>query len=135
MSKGYGTRWSASESSTPNLDWVMLIHYHVESAREVRDQLIDCFRINRAFHGWGHQFLYNQAMLTNALQAAGFATVTYHRYGQSDIFEFQGVEGHEPSQDEPSLPHVLIAQASGLADPVELPLDLLQESRRDVAAR
>ena len=58
--------------STPNLDWVVLTHYRGPEAAddEARE---DAFRLNRAFHGWGHQFLYNRAMLVSAVKAAGFA--------------------------------------------------------------
>src|SRR5688500_9867663 len=41
--------------STPNLEWVMQTHYHRDGS------LTECFEINKAVRGWGHQFLYNSA--------------------------------------------------------------------------
>ncbi len=58
--------------STPNLDWVVLTHYRGPQAGDTEARE-DAIRLNRAFHGWGHQFLYNRAMLASALKTAGFA--------------------------------------------------------------
>src|SRR4029453_10033118 len=52
--------------STPNLDWVILTHYRGASVADA-DAKVDCFRLNRAFHGWGHRFLYNRATLSSVL--------------------------------------------------------------------
>ena len=57
--------------STPNLDWVWVTHYNL-SLNEP-DQVRACFAINRAFRGWGHQFLYNQRTLSASLLDAGFS--------------------------------------------------------------
>jgi hypothetical protein len=92
--------------------------------------------LNRAFHGWGHQFLYNRATLEAALRGAGFANVMFCRYGQSDRPELAGLERHETWADTPELPHVLIADASGITEnPEGIPKDLLEEYVRDVGAR
>ena len=121
--------------STPNLAWVLATHYRHDDALSQDQGLFDCLRTNRAFHGWGHQFLYNRASLDLALAAAGFAGVSFHAYGESPHPELQGVEGHEKSQDVPELPHVLIAEAAGRADPRPLPEAWLAEFRRDMDAR
>ena len=121
--------------STPNLDWVILTHYHgpdlpPEGARE------DCVRLNRAFHGWGHQFLWNRATLETAIRGAGFADVTFCRYGESGRTELAGLERHETSDDTPELPHVLIAEASGIAaQPEGLPADVVAAYMLDVSLR
>src|SRR5262249_44716119 len=44
--------------STPNLDWVWVTHYR--AAMTEPEQVQACFALNRAFRGWGHQFLYNE---------------------------------------------------------------------------
>ena len=121
--------------STPNLAWVLATHYRPDPALPDDQGLFDCLRTNRAFHGWGHQFLYNRAALTRALRASGFSEVTFHAYGERDRPDFVGLEGHEKSDDAPGLPHVLVAEAAGKAVPEPLPADWMAEFRRDLSAR
>ena len=121
--------------STPNLAWVLATHYRREPSLPEEQGLFDALRTNRAFHGWGHQFLYNRASLSLALAAAGFADVSFHAYGESAHPELVGVEGHEKSEDVPDLPHVLVAEAIGRADPRPLPEAWLAEYFRDIGAR
>lgn len=115
--------------STPNLDWVWRTSY------QSGDALRDCFVINRAFHGWGHQFLYNLPALTMVLRDAGFATVQQFTYGQSDSPALAGIERHERYPDIPELPHILIVEASGRAQPAGERHPMVDEYRRDVAVR
>ena len=119
--------------STPNLDWVYATHYRTSQVAE--EALHDCFQLNRAFHGWGHQFLYNRATLESVLNAAGFATVRFHLYGQSDVPELRGIERHKTWEDTPEMPHVLIAEASGEAASRPLPERELKEFREAVNVR
>jgi len=122
--------------STPNLAWVIASHYRLDESLPPEDGLFDCLRTNRAFHAWGHQFLYNRSTLLLALNAAGFADVEYCRYGESPHAELRGLEGHEKSGDSPELPHVLVAEASGVAPaPAPLREDWLVEFRRDLGSR
>ena len=107
--------------STPNLDWVLASHYRLGQPIPDEERVVDCFRLLRAFHGWGHRFLYNRAMLSAALRASGFETVRFQRYGESDQQVLRGLERHETWEDTPELPHVLIAEASGIARPQPLP--------------
>lgn len=97
--------------STPNLDWVMLTHYRGAATSEP-DAREDCLRLNRAFHAWGHRFLYNRATLVAALRTAGFGATAFRTYGESDRPELSGLERHETWVDTPELPHVLIVEAS-----------------------
>jgi predicted SAM-dependent methyltransferase len=120
--------------STPNLDWVYATHYRM-SPSSLEESLHDCFQLNRAFHGWGHQFLYNRTTLKAALEVAGFAAVRFHVYGQSDSPELSGIERHETWQDTPEMPHVLIAEASGEAASRPLPERELKEFREAINAR
>jgi predicted SAM-dependent methyltransferase len=101
--------------STPNLDWVMQTHYRCGEWASDTEALQDCLKTNRAFHGWGHQFLYNRQTLALALRTAGFEEVRFHLYGESDRPELAGLERHEPSPDSPDLPHVIIAEAWGIS--------------------
>ena len=116
--------------STPNLDWV----WHTSYASG--DALNDCFVINRAFHGWGHQFLYNLPALTDLLQRAGFETVRSFGYGQSDTPALAGIERHEQYPDSPELPHMVIVEASGRrAAPPGPAHPMLEEYQRDIVVR
>lgn len=120
--------------STPNLDWVMMTHYRIGGWDSETQAVEDCLKMNRAFHGWGHQFLYNRQTLSLALTTAGFGSITFHRYGESDRPELVGLERHEPSADEPDLPHVIIAQATGVAPAAGNP-ELFQIYHQDVTIR
>lgn len=120
--------------STPNLDWVWTTHYRSQWPSDA-DALRDCLQLNRAFHGWGHRFLYNGPMLAAALKSVGFAGTVFCQYGQSEVPELAGLERHETWKDSPELPHVLIVEASGRAGRAELPKAEIDEYRRDVGVR
>jgi predicted SAM-dependent methyltransferase len=120
--------------STPNLDWVWRVSYQPMFTNE-DDALRDCFVLNRAFRGWGHQFLYNLTTLTALLQNAGFANVHTLRYGESDTPALAGLERHEQYPDTPDLPHVLVVEASGRRDTQTIRGEAnIAEYNRDVAA-
>jgi predicted SAM-dependent methyltransferase len=105
--------------STPNLDWVWASHYRLEDDPEAKR--ISALRLNRAFHGWRHQFLWNREMLGEALLACGFTGVRWCRYGESELPFFRGIERHETYGDAPELPHVIIVEAGkGKAQPERL---------------
>jgi predicted SAM-dependent methyltransferase len=97
--------------STPNLDWVWLTHYRADLNDD--EALQGCFMLNRAFRGWGHQFLYNEQTLRATLLDAGFATVTRVAYGESEHPELRGLERHEKSPDYGAVSHILVVEASG----------------------
>jgi predicted SAM-dependent methyltransferase len=121
--------------STPNLDWVYATHYRLGKWPEEQEAISDCFGLNRAFHGWGHRFLYNRPVLFAALSAAGFSEMTLHRYGESDRPELTGLERHERSGDAPDLPHVLIVQASGRGARRPMSSELLEGYRQAIEAK
>jgi len=95
----------------PNLDWVWMTHYRL--AMEDPDAVHSCFMLNRAFRGWGHQFLYNEQTLRAMLLDAGFAMVKRVEYGVSEHAELRALERHERSPDYGSLSDILIVEASG----------------------
>ena len=113
--------------STPNLDWVYATHYRLRQELSESDRVLDCLRLNRAFHGWGHQFLYNGSMLSAALRACGFGEVRFHRYGESSVEGLRGLERHQTWEDTEELPHVIIVEGSGRARPVPLPDKMVEE--------
>ena len=120
--------------STPNLDWVWASHYRRVMTQE--EAVLACFAINRAFRGWGHQFLYNETTLRSLLLDAGFADVVRCEYGESLHPELRGIERHEWQPDFDGFSHILIVEASGrggrapeyLAGPQEM-------FKRDAAVR
>jgi predicted SAM-dependent methyltransferase len=118
--------------STPNLDWVWASHYKKVMTSE--EAVLSCFAINRAFRGWGHQFLYNLQTLTALLQNAGFATVTPLTHGVSSNPDLHGLEHHEKYPDSPEVPHVVVVEASGVRaiPPVAEGAELIAEYERDV---
>jgi len=95
--------------STPNLDWVWKTHYHLPAAADEKRRM--AHRLNQAFRDWGHQYLYNDVILTDALRMAGFASSRFFPYAESDVEELKNLERHETYADSPNLPHVIIAQA------------------------
>ena len=120
--------------STPNLDWVWVTHYRLDAPDD--QQVAACFYLNRAFHGWGHQFLYNERTLTATLRDAGFANVKRVAYGESEHAELRGLERHEKSTDYGELSHILIVEAWGRGGAApEYLSGPREEFRRDVAVR
>jgi predicted SAM-dependent methyltransferase len=120
--------------STPNLDWVWASHYKRVLTPE--EAVLACFAINRAFRGWGHQFLYNETTLASLLRDAGFARVVRCEYGASEHEELRGLERHEWQPDFDGLPHIVIVEASGRGGSAP---EYLEEPRamfrRDAAAK
>ncbi len=54
----------------------------------------DVMVINNAFRNWGHQFIYDQAFLTEALRNAGFMDVDVCKVGESSDPHLAGLEMH-----------------------------------------
>lgn len=99
--------------STPNLDWVWLNQYHYGSWQDASEDVRDCFWMNKAFRGWGHQFLYNRQTLTEVLKEAGFGTIESVAYGESRQPALSNLERHETYDDTPETPHIIVLEASG----------------------
>jgi hypothetical protein len=95
--------------STPNLDWVWETHYSTSTPPDLRR--VQGLRLNRAFHGWRHRFLWNRDLLGDALAACGYRDLRWCRYGESAREVFRGLEHHDTYEDRPDLPHVLIVEA------------------------
>ena len=122
--------------TTPNLDWVWRIAYRPNEWTSQDEALRDCFVVNRAFHGWGHHFLYNVNVLTATLHNAGFADVRFVQYGESENPLLAGLEHHERYADDPSLPHVLCVEASGRREAAAREHEeIIAEYERDAAVR
>jgi SAM-dependent methyltransferase len=105
--------------STPSLEFVMMTHFDCFEIDEAR-MLTGTFAINRAFHGWGHQFLWSAAMLQKALAACRFTDIQRHGYGVSTDKDFQGIELHPGYQIVREVPNVWIFEATRPAELAEL---------------
>jgi predicted SAM-dependent methyltransferase len=96
--------------STPNLDWVWRTHYRYPADDE--SKRLGAHHLNKAFHGWGHQFLYNDVVLTDSLRLAGFKRVEFFSHGASELDELREIEQHEINsyRTTRNCPDVIIAQ-------------------------
>jgi len=80
--------------STPGLEHVWVTHFHPSQDRAPETVVMETYMTNRAFHGWGHEFLYSKPMLERLLLGAGFDDLTFHDYGASDRPELRDLEKH-----------------------------------------
>jgi hypothetical protein len=78
--------------STPALEWVLATHFDLKGDRE--DEVVQTLATNRAFHGWGHQFIWSKAMLQAALGAVGLQEIGFWMYGESNDPALVGLERH-----------------------------------------
>lgn len=97
--------------STPNLDWVWR-HVYLGEHQDDAPRILQAIRLNRAFYGWQHRFLWNRPLLGKALTACGFQNLRWCRYGESELEAFRGIERHETYPDTEETPHVLIVEAA-----------------------
>jgi predicted SAM-dependent methyltransferase len=120
--------------STPNLDWVWVTHYKLDGSEA--EKVGGAFYLNRAFRGWGHQFLYNEETLRATLADAGFSHFERVEYGESKYDALRGLERHEKSPDYGPLSHILIMEASGTGGRApEVMLQPRADYLRDIALR
>ena len=118
--------------STPNLHWVMLTHFtFTEVDAETRCK--ETFLTNRAFHGWGHRFLYTEQMLRWLLEELGYEGVTCHDYGASEDPELVGLERHGGFSVHGGQPSVVIVEATRGAARIVCPRDLVKRLEQDYA--
>jgi predicted SAM-dependent methyltransferase len=100
--------------TTPNLDWVWISHYRPPATLSEEHALLGCLEMNRAFHGWGHQFLYNFTTLRDLLRQCGFAEIRRCSYRESRIEDLRDLEQHELSPPFEGIESLLIVEASGV---------------------
>lgn len=72
------------------------------------------FIINNAFRSWGHQFLYDRAVLESLLRAAGFESVSWVEYNQSSHDMLRNIEQHGKNvgSDKMAIYESMICEAS-----------------------
>lgn len=103
--------------STPNLAWVIRTHFSLSTV-DYEERLSDTLKTNRAFHGWGHRFLWSTEMLTGVMASIGFEDVEVHGYGESRDPELTGLERHGGYSVVDGLPSVVIVEGVRGEDPI-----------------
>ncbi|WP_052001723.1 class I SAM-dependent methyltransferase [Lyngbya aestuarii] len=97
--------------STPSLEWVLSTHFNLSESN--RDQRISStFAMNRAFHGWGHQFLYSKEMLASLLENLGWQKIEFCEYGKSKHPQLSNLERHGKYTIAQGYPNVWIVEAT-----------------------
>jgi len=81
-------------------------------AERAGERVARTFEANRAFHGWGHRFLWTREILDETLAACGFEAIRFCAYGESEDPSRRGLEQHDRYVDTPDLPHVLVVEAT-----------------------
>jgi predicted SAM-dependent methyltransferase len=112
--------------STPSLEHVLSTHFILANTQ--RD-LGQTFAINRAFHGWGHRFLYSKEMLEQCVRSAGFDDVSFHRFGESPTSALCNLERH--NGDGGGARGIWIVEAARSSNPIDLPLDLMKRAEAE----
>ncbi len=109
--------------STPSLEWVWATHLR---SRGSDDEVVaDTYRTNRAFHGWGHKFLYTKPFLVHVLTECGLTDVRFLGYGESDDINLRGLERHGTAVFDGGWPSVWNVEAVRAADDASGPNALL----------
>lgn len=96
--------------TTPSLEWV--IKTHVVFGPDGAMPVYDTLRLNRAFHGWGHAFLYSAPMLRTTFEKIGYVDVTFCDYGRSDDPALCDLELHGDFSVDHGYPSVWIVEAT-----------------------
>lgn len=96
--------------STPSLEWVIKTRFTFDEFGDSH-RLEQTWLINKAFHGWGHQFLYSKSMLTAVLKAIGLSKISFHEYGESNDSALCGLERHGGWKVEAGYPTVWVVEA------------------------
>lgn len=109
--------------STPNLEWVLSTHYP-SIGNGTEERIAGTLRMNRAFHGWGHHFLYSPPMLRYILNALGFEEVSFFPYGESNDPNLMNMERHGGFSVDDGHPSVVIAEATRGQKPISPSADL-----------
>ena len=97
--------------STPSLEWVLSTHFNLSETNPQR-RIDSTFSINRAFHGWGHQFLYSKEYLSSLLEGLGWQGIRFFEYGKSDRPSLKNIERHGNYQVVNGYPNVWIVEAT-----------------------
>ncbi|MEI2418875.1 hypothetical protein V6O07_01260 [Arthrospira platensis SPKY2] len=97
--------------TTPNLEWVVRNQYPTDD-NSYEAKIDGTFTINRAFHGWGHQFLYSQEFLHNLLEQLGYEKIKFFDYGISDTPDLSYLECHGKFREKDGIANLIVVEAS-----------------------
>ncbi len=97
--------------STPSLEWVLSSHFNLSETNPQR-RIDSTFSINRAFHGWGHQFLYSKDFLQSLLDNLGWQKVVFCEYGKSQHSNLTNIERHGKYRVDNGYPNVWIVEGT-----------------------
>ena len=117
--------------STPSLEWVLKTHFNLATLGTRRSQT---WEINRAFHGWGHQFLYSREMLLHFVTGTGFESPVICDYGQSDTPALENLERHGGWNVTEGYPSVWIVETERGEKAIALTDDLHAEAEKNYVA-
>ncbi|NET42669.1 hypothetical protein [Okeania sp. SIO2B3] len=97
--------------STPSLEWVLSTHFNL-SETNPQKRIDSTFSMNRAFHGWGHQFIYSKDFLQSLLNNLGWEKVVFCEYGKSEHSSLIGIERHGKYRVDYGYPNVWIVEGT-----------------------
>ena len=112
--------------STPALEFVWATHFELGDVDDSR-RVEQTYAANRAFHGWGHKFLFSRPSLERLLEGLGFAAVSFHDYGRSDDPNLRNIERHGGWHVAHGYPSTWIVEAVRGDTPPTLPTSLAEE--------
>lgn len=116
--------------TTPSLEWVMCTHFDT-SESDAQRVVEQTYKTNRAFRGWGHQFLWSRPMLIDALTALSYREVTFCDYGESADLFMRGAEQHGGYTVSRGYPSVWIVEARKGEGNAELERSFRQAAREN----
>ena len=67
--------------------------------------------LNNFFRSWGHEFIYDEQTLRQALEAVGFVGIEEWPIGESEEPELAGLERHLPDEAEFNEYETLVVEA------------------------
>jgi predicted SAM-dependent methyltransferase len=119
--------------STPSLEWVLATHFSL-STLDPATRRSQTWEINRAFHGWGHQFLYSKEMLLHFVTGIGFESPVICEYGASGTPALENLERHGGWNVTDGYPSVWIVEAVRGEKPIALTQELQAEAENTYIA-
>lgn len=117
--------------STPNLEWVIVTHFSPSGSADDERRRQQTLVVNRAFYGWGHQFLWSRELLQHVLLGMGFEHVEFFAYGESDDPALRDLERHGGYSVADGRPSVVIAEAERGDSEIGVDPDLTDWIRRE----
>lgn len=111
--------------STPSLEWVLSTHFSLNKGSD-EAKIDETFAINRAFHGWGHHFLYSRQMLKFMLENIGYRSIEFFKFGESNTEALKNLERHGSWSIANEFPNTWIVEAERVEGEIQAPNVLLE---------